>query len=274
MYDESDEPRLDEPIPEADRVWLLDQELGPEIRRVFRRVMDDRTGAASMSAVTQVFYDTAFGPFADDRDFLGFFYNEILHQDTCHPHTADDVEVVAWLAVDDRVPAPQRMDLVELLFAIATVGERQAADCWPDKHPDADPVSEDTARVAVEAAAGPVFARWDAECTAVRLAIAQLAAVFPTVLDPDGLQRVRELADRLRGTAAADLLDFVVVMIEGDDAAVLAAVERHTGWDANNDFRGSVRDLPARVRALHLLDQMAFYERRRLRALLPPETWQ
>jgi hypothetical protein len=266
-----EEPPAEEPILEADRMWLLDQEFGPEIRRTFRRVVDERVGAGRVPLHAQVLYDPVFGPFQDDRAFLGFFYNEILHQDTCDPHTADGVQVVAWLAADDRVPAPHRMGLVDFLFAIATVGERHAADCWPDEHPNADPVSQARARAAVQAVTGDVLARWDEECTAVRLALAQLAAVFPAQVAPAVLAGVRGLAEQLRATTAGDLLGFAAELIAGDQAAVLAAVERHTGWDSDSDFRGSARDLPVNVRALHLLDQMGFHERRRLLELLPPE---
>ncbi|MGW0665292.1 hypothetical protein [Streptodolium elevatio] len=216
-------------------------------------------------------FDPVFGPYHNDTDFLGDFYNEILHQDTCSPYTAAGVEVLAWLAVDDRVPAPHRMGLVDLLFSIATVGERQAAECWPDGHPNADPVSEARAREAVETITGPVSARWDAECTAVRLALAQLAGAFPARVGPGLFRRLRDLADRMCGTAAGDLLDFVAVILEGDETVVHAAVEHHTRSGAENYFQGAARDLPVRVRALHLLDQMFFFERRRLIALLPPQ---
>lgn len=261
----------DEPVSPADRAWLLEQELGPEIRRVFRRVTNDRIGKGPIPASALVLYDPAFGPFHDNRDFLGFFANEILHQDTCGPHTADGVEVVAWLAVDDRVPAPNRMGLVEFLFAAGTVGERHTAISWPDRPPHANPAAEARARRAVEAVAGDVFARWDAECTAVRIALAQLAAAFPLHTGPAAGQRVRELADRLRNSTASDYLDFAAVMIHGDDAATAAAVEHYTGWDADRDFRGTLPDVPVRSRALHLLDQMAQHERILLLGLLRPE---
>ncbi|MFI0410866.1 hypothetical protein [Actinomadura sp. 3N508] len=252
-------------------MWLLVQGLGPEIRQTFRLVVDDRVEAGRVPIHAQVLYDTAFGSFRDDRDFLGFFYNEILHQDTCSRDTADGVEVVAWLAVDDRVPAPHRMNLVRLLFAIATVHERHAAECWPDERADADRVSEARARAAVEAVAGHALARWDGECTAVRLALAPLAAVFPAQAGTEMLTRVRGLADLMRGTTAGDLLEFAAEMVGGNEVAVLAAVEHHTGWDTDNAFRGSVNELPVTVCALHLLDQMGFHERRRLLGLLPSE---
>ncbi|WUH98008.1 hypothetical protein OHR68_31565 [Spirillospora sp. NBC_00431] len=271
MCEDVDEPPLDEPIPESDRVWLLNLGFGPEIRRTFRRVVDDRVEAGRVPIHAQVLYDAEFGPFWDERDFLGFFYNEILHQDTCDPHTADGVEVVAWLAVDDRVPAPHRMSLVRFLSSIATVHERHAAECWPDEHPNANLVSEARARAAVEAVTEHVLARWDEECTAVRLALAQLAAVFSGQVGTAVLARVRGLADLMRGTAAGELLEFAAEVIDGDGAAVLVAIEHHTSWDTDNDFRGSARELPVNVRALHLLDQMGFRERRRMLELLPPE---
>ncbi|MGA4539290.1 hypothetical protein ACPA54_04785 [Uniformispora flossi] len=261
----------DEPVSPADRAWLLEQELGPEIRRVFRRVADDRIGTGPIPASALVLYDPAFGPFHDNRDFLGFFTNEILHQDTCSPSTADGVEIVAWPAVDDRVPARNRMGLVEFLFATGTVGERHTATSWPDRPPHTNPAAEARAHRAVEAVVEDVFARWDDECTAVRIALAQLAAAFPREAGPEAGHRVRALADRLRNSTASDYLDFAAVMIHGDNAAMAAAVEHYTGWEADYDFRGTLPDVPVRSRALHLLDQMAEHEHIVLTALLRPE---
>lgn len=179
--------------------------------------------------------------------------------------------MVSWLAVDDRVPAPRRMGWVMFLFALGTAGERHTAGSWPDQPPHANPPAEARTRRAVEAVVADVFARWDTECTAVRIALAQLAAAFPRQAGPTAGQRVHALADRLRNSTASDHLDFAAVMIHGDDATMAAAVEHYTGWEADDDFHGTLPDVPVRSRALHLLDQMAQRERILLTDLLRPQ---
>ncbi|MFD8699973.1 hypothetical protein [Kitasatospora purpeofusca] len=75
--------------------------------------------------------DTEADPFWDERTFLGDFYNEILHQDTCRPGTTDGLLLLAHLAADDRVPARHRFEAVHLLFRAATAAERRLAETWP-----------------------------------------------------------------------------------------------------------------------------------------------
>lgn len=60
----------------------------------------------------------------DEWSSLGDFYNEILHQDTCQPATADGLTLLAALALDDRVPVRHRFEIRKILFAAATVAER------------------------------------------------------------------------------------------------------------------------------------------------------
>ncbi|MFI5534106.1 hypothetical protein ACIA8O_36775 [Kitasatospora sp. NPDC051853] len=77
---------------------------GPPIRQLFRDVIADRLPGRRPPQAAMLF-DAEIDPSWDDRSFLGDFYNEILHQDTCQLATADGAVLLAALAVDDRVPA-------------------------------------------------------------------------------------------------------------------------------------------------------------------------
>jgi hypothetical protein len=193
-------------------------------------------------------------PCWDDRSFVGDFYSEILHQDTCQPATADGLALVAALAVDDRIPARHRFHAVELLFRSATVAERHRAETWPATPQHADPDSEARARSAVQAHVPALLARWSAECPAVRLALAGLAVVFPADRTLSALTpRLRTfLHQHPQGTDIGDYVRFVLVLAAQDDNQVLAATEKLT----DTHWQGTARGVPTRARALHLLGQM------------------
>ncbi|MGW7312288.1 hypothetical protein [Streptomyces sp. NPDC054865] len=150
----------------------------PPIRRVFRDVIADRLTGAQPPQAAMLFQSSVDPFWTDDRFFLGDFYNEILHQDTCQPGTAAGVPLLAALAVDDRVPPQQRFEAIGLLFSAATVTDRHLANCWPDSPRHADPESENRAREAVRSCTPHLLGRWAAECPAVRLALAGLAVVL------------------------------------------------------------------------------------------------
>ncbi|MFJ6438699.1 hypothetical protein [Streptomyces sp. NPDC091416] len=78
---------------------------GPPIRQLFRDVIADRV-PDRMPLQAAMLFGSEIDPAWDDRSFLAEFYNEILHQDTCQPHTADGLALLAALAVDDRTPPP------------------------------------------------------------------------------------------------------------------------------------------------------------------------
>lgn len=226
---------------------------GPPIRQLFRDVIADRMQGPRPPQATMLFEGEA-GPCWDDRTFLGDFYNEILHQDTCQSATADGLALVTALAVDDRIPARHRFQAVDLLFRAATVAERHLAETWPATPQHADADSEARARSAVQAHVPALLARWSAECPAVRLALAGLAVVFPTD------RTLPALTPRLRafrhqhpqGTDVGDYVRFVLVLAAQDDDRILAATEKLT--DAY--WTGTARGVPTRPRALHLLGQM------------------
>ncbi|MEU7024347.1 hypothetical protein ABZ990_27380 [Streptomyces sp. NPDC046203] len=230
---------------------------GPPIRLLFREVVADRlTGAMPPQAAMLFAAET--DPSWDDRSFLGDFYGEILHQDTCRPDTADGLALLAALAAGDRIPARHRFQAVALLFKAATVAERHLAESGPGapQHtdPDSDPDSEARARGAVRARVPGLLARWPAECPAVRLALAGLAVVFPTDRTLPALTpRLRAFAHRYpRGTDIGDYVRFVLVLAARDDVRTLAVTEELTGAH----WPGTPRGVPTRARALHLLDQM------------------
>ncbi|MFE7528075.1 hypothetical protein ACFU7Y_20505 [Kitasatospora sp. NPDC057542] len=191
---------------------------------------------------------------SSDRDFLGEFYNEIHHQDTCDESTAGGVPLLVALAVDDRVPAHERMNLVKALFDIATEAERHSAEYWPGTHPQANTAAASRARAAVEKHLVDVLARWDAECLGVRLALAALGAVFHESPATAILQRrVEALAEARREEAfIVGYLRFVALIARGTDGQVLAKVESLT----ESCWRASHREVPVSARSLHLLDQM------------------
>ncbi|MEV8099431.1 hypothetical protein [Kitasatospora sp. NPDC085879] len=226
---------------------------GPPIRQLFRDVIADRLPGRRPPQAAMLF-DAKIDPSWDDRSFLGDFYNEILHQDTCQPATADGVVLLAALAVDDRVPARQRFQAVHLLVRVATVGERHLAETWPNTSQHADPDSEARARSAVQARTPDLLTRWSAECSAVRLALAGLAVVFPTDRTLPALKpRLQIFTNQHpQGTDVGDYVRFVLVMASQDDDRILTVTEKLT--DAC--WAGTARGVPTRARALHLLGQM------------------
>ncbi|MEV5989535.1 hypothetical protein AB0L85_32080 [Streptomyces sp. NPDC052051] len=226
---------------------------GPPIRRLFRDVIADRMpGCGPPQAV--MLFGSEIDPCWDDRSFLVDFYNEILHQDTCQPATADGLALIAALALDERIPAPQRFQAVGLLFSAATVAERHLAETWPATPQHADPGSDARARSAVQAHVPHLLARWSAECPAVRLALAGLAVVFPTDRTLPALTpRLRTfMHQHSQGTDIGDYVRFVLVLAARGDDRILAATEKLT--DAY--WTGTARGVPTRARALHLLGQM------------------
>lgn len=226
----------------------------PPIRRVFRDVIADRLTDPRPPQAAMLFQSSVDPFWTDDSLFLGDFYNEILHQDTCRRGTAHGVPLLAALAVDDRVPPQQRFEAIDLLFSTATVADRHLADCWPDSPRHADSESEDRAREAVRSCTPDLLARWAAECPAVRLALAGLAVVFPTA------RTLPALAPRLRafveqhpqGTDIGDYVRFILVLAAENADQTLATVESLT--DAY--WKGTSRGAPTQARALHLLGQM------------------
>jgi hypothetical protein len=243
-------------IPGDGHTWSADDVFGPEIRQIFRDVTADRFRGRMMPPHARMLFEPEYGPITTDREFLSDFYNDILHQDTCDQHTAEGVPLVAALAVDDRVPPRDRMQLVRLLFRIATVSERHTADCWPGTHPNADAAGEARARAAVEEHAPTLLARWDTECLAVRLALAAVATVFPAPRTAAALiPRLRRLAERNpTDTPTGDYVRFAVVLATSDEPQILAAVESFT--DYTSYWQSTARPVPTRARAFHLLDQM------------------
>ncbi|KOV30999.1 hypothetical protein ADK60_15875 [Streptomyces sp. XY431] len=232
---------------------------GPSVRRFFREVVADGLSATACRRTVgrpraAMLFGVEVDPCWDGRGFLGDFCNEVLHRDTCRPGAADGLVLLAHLAVGDRVPARQRFEAVHLLFKAATVAERCLAEAWPVTPKDADPDSEALARSSVRTLTPGLLTRWPAECPAVRLALAGLAVVFPTGRTLAALTpRLQGFADRYpRGTGIGDHVRFVLVTAAQDDGRILAATERFT--DAC--WTGTVRGVPARARALHLLGRV------------------
>ncbi|MGA5194176.1 hypothetical protein [Streptomyces exfoliatus] len=226
---------------------------GPPIRQLFRDVIAKRLPGRRPPQAAMLF-GAETDPCWDDRTFLGDFYNEILHQDTCQTATADGLVLLAALAVDDRIPAPHRFQAVELLFRAATVAERHLAESRPPAPHHADPYSEARVRNAVRAHTPALLARWAAECPAVRLALAGLAVVFPTDRTLPALTpRLRTFTHQHpQGTGIGDYVRFVLVLAARDPDRILTVTEELT--DAY--WTGTARGVPTRARALHLLGQM------------------
>ncbi|WP_435190526.1 hypothetical protein [Streptomyces sp. bgisy126] len=226
---------------------------GPPIRQLFRDVIADRL-PDRMPLQAAMLFGSETNPAWDDRSFLAEFYNEILHQDTCQPYTADGLALLAALAVDDRIPARHRFQAVDLLFSAATVAERHLAETWPATPRHADPDSEARACNAVLLHTPDLLARWPAECPAVQLALAGLAVVFPTARTLPALTgRLHTFMNQHpQDTDIGDYVRFVLVLATQDDSQTLAATEKLT--DAY--WTGTTRGVPTRARALHLLGQM------------------
>ncbi|MFB7476870.1 hypothetical protein [Kitasatospora sp. NPDC056184] len=226
---------------------------GPPARQLFRDVIADRLPGRRLPPAAMLF-DAEADPSWDDRSFLGDFYNEILHQDTCQPATADGLILLAVLADDDRIPARHRFQAVDLLFRAATIAERHLAETWPTTPQQADPDSEARARSTVQDHTPDLLNRWSAECPAVRLALAGLAVVFPTDRTLPALTpRLQTFTHQHpQGTDIGDYVRFVLVLATQDDDRILTATEKLT--DAY--WTGTARGVPTRARALHLLSQM------------------
>ncbi|WP_405658598.1 hypothetical protein OG379_02060 [Streptomyces sp. NBC_01166] len=226
---------------------------GPPIRKLFRDVIADRLPGPRPPQAAMLL-SAEIDPCWDDRIFLADFCNDIVHQDTCHPATADGLVLLAALALDDRIPAQYRFQAVNLLFRAATVAERRLAETWPATAPHADPESEARARSTVQDRTPDLLTRWSAECPAVRLALAGLAVVFPTD------RTLPALTPRLQvfthqhpqGTDIGDYVRFVLVLAAQDEDQIFTVTEKLTGayWT------GTARGVPTRARALHLLGQM------------------
>ncbi|MGQ4434315.1 hypothetical protein [Streptomyces sp. SAS_260] len=226
---------------------------GPPIRQLFRDVIVDRL-PDRMPLQAAMLFSSEIDPGWSDRAFLAEFYNEILHQDTCQPCTADGLVVLAALAVDDRIPARHRFQAVDLLLRAATVTERHLAETWPNTPQHADPDSEARARNMVQWHTPDLLARWPAECPAVRLALAGLAVVFPTDRTLPALTaRLHTFMDQhAEGTDIGDYVRFILVLAARDDSQTRAVTEKLT--DAY--WTGTAREVPTQARALHLLAQM------------------
>ncbi|MCP2310998.1 hypothetical protein [Kitasatospora paracochleata] len=234
----------------------------PEIRRTFRTVAIDRFGGRSMPVQAALLFGPEFGPWRSESEFLGEFYNEIHHQDTCDTYTAEGVRLLTALAVDDRVPPRDRFDLVRMLLSIATEADRHTAEYWPGRHPQADAAAASRARSAVEVRLAGILARWDTECLGVRLGLAALAAAFPAApAAVNLLPKVEAFAEAHRqDSRIAGYLRFVLILAGAKDNQVFAEVESLTG----SYWRATHRDAPVPARAVHLLDQMLV----RMRSLL------
>ncbi|MFC9473095.1 hypothetical protein ACFTS5_13015 [Nocardia sp. NPDC056952] len=226
----------------------------PRIRQVFRDVIAERLTDPRPPQAAMLFQSSVDPYWTDDRFFLGDFYDGFLHQDTCQPHTAEGVPVLAALAVDDRVPPQQRFRAISLLFSIATVADRRLGDCWPDTPRYADPGNEDRAREAVRSCTPDLLARWAPECPAVRLALAGLAVVFPTVSTLPALTpRLQGFVEQHPlGTDIGDYVRFILVFAAGNDDQTLATVESFTTAYWKSTSPGA----PTPARTLHLLGQM------------------
>jgi hypothetical protein len=227
----------------------------PPIRRIFRDVVADRLPEDTMPPQAALLFTEHHDPhWTSDRFFLGDFYNVILHQDTCRASTAAGIPMLAALAIDDRVPARQRFDLVDLLFSAATAAERHQAASWPQTPRHADPDAESRSRAAVQAHVPELLARWSHECAAVRLALAALAVAFPTERTLPALtSRLRGFAGSFTdGTDIGDYIRFTLVLASQDPDRILHAVETLT--DAY--WKGTTRTAPLQGRAFHLLAQM------------------
>ncbi|MFF2353544.1 hypothetical protein ACFVVL_27635 [Kitasatospora sp. NPDC058115] len=238
---------------EAEQVRCGAGAAGPPIRQVFRDVIVDRLPGRRPPQAA-VLFDSGVDFRWDERSFLGDFYNEILHQDTCRPTTADGLVLLSALAVDDRVPARQRFQAVSLLFRAATVAERHLAEAWPATRRHSDPDSEARARGAVQAHTPDLLIRWSAECPAVRLALAGLAVVFPTERTlPALIPRLQAFVHQHpQGSDIGDYVRFALVLAARDEDRILAMTETLT----DTYWTGTARGAPTRARALHLLGQM------------------
>jgi len=264
--EDTQELRANEPprpySPRLPRAWAYGDLDGLPLWLVFRNVIADRFQTVPSAPQAALLFTDRGNLGRDDRAFMRDFYNDILHQDTCGPHTAEGVPLLVAIAVDDRVPPQRRFDVIELLFDIATVSDRHEAQSWPDTPPHTDSRSETDARVAVQTHIPELLARWGSECRAVQMALAALAVTFPTARTSPALTaRLQRFLDQHpAGTNLGDYLRFILVLASGDERETLDAVESFT--DAY--WKGTPRAAPPRSRALHLLEQMLVKVKREL----------
>ncbi|MFI6286107.1 hypothetical protein ACIBCM_15330 [Streptomyces sp. NPDC051018] len=236
----------------ADR--FRDECFEPGLRRIFRSVVDDRIPTDERPPHSALLFGPEFGPFASDREFASDFYNDIHHQGISNAYTAQAVPMVAALASDERVPADERASLTTLLFHIAAETDRLTADCWPRQHPQTDPAAAARARAAVRRTLPELAARWDTASLDVRLALAALCASFPK--EPASLpllERTGALAEDLHDSRPlSGFLRFALLTGTAPEEALHTWVDELT----SSYWRTTPRELPARQRAVHLLDQM------------------
>jgi len=248
------------------------EEILPEDARVYRQVIVDRFPHGLVPGHVRIFFDPAFleSDHPYHLNFWGDFYNDILHQGSCMPGTADAVPLlVAWI-VDDRIPAPERLDLVDFLVDIATVTQRDAARGTSPQHLR----DEARARLAVHEHGPRVLARWDAECVAVRIGLAALAAVLPRLAaDTKIVPRIRELAAEYQeGTATARFLDFAALLATGPGDVVLEAIEDLTAPTTDTPWHRPNPDASVFDQGVDLLTRMFEAQRLSLHHHRPTDT--
>jgi hypothetical protein len=153
---------------------------------------------------------------------------------TLHPATAPALTVLGRLAAAGSLEAARRRDVyVLLLLAAGQLREdviadtdRAQAECRPTRPQRWAP----QVREAVQAIAPELLARWDAEPSACRLALAALAAEFPEH-GAAVAGKIAQAADEYRGTQIGEHLMLARHLINGQATMALATAMAIACWN-------------------------------------------
>ncbi|HTJ67426.1 MAG TPA: hypothetical protein VL551_07855 [Actinospica sp.] len=195
------------------------------------------------------------------QEYVSELFNAVMHQDSCYPHTAEAVPLVAALATEERFSVSVRAQFYGMLWAggsnadrlIAYFADKFVADGVGFEVPDGPRLTRD----AVQAVVGELFGRWGREPGAIRKMLAGLAATFPAEAEAAGIiLGLTEFAERWAGTYRGAALRLALAAARADDADTLEQLAEIQAWHWQGPLAGGSPLAPARARALYLLDEI------------------
>jgi hypothetical protein len=183
----------------------------------------------------------------------------LVHQGTLYPATAPALTILGRLAAAGSLEAAKRRDIYILLFeAAGQLREDLIADTDRAHASGRPPRPQRWAahvRQAVQSITPELLARWDAEPSACRLALAVLAAEFPehgTAV----AGKIAQAADEYRGTQAGEHLTLTRHLIQDQATMALATAMAIACWskDLRTDWIDDDSIAPG-LRAIQILSE-------------------
>jgi hypothetical protein len=240
----------------------------PSVLECVRQVArEQKTRPGGLPAGTARWLTAEADEFADDREVIFELADSVMHQGTCYPHTADEIPLLAWLAVHEDIRPAHRAVFTKFLFEAATIGERLAAS-GADRRVALGLSLEETAdelaaRHAVEAVAPYLLDRWHSQSEAVQFGLAALAAA--TRHGGVG-PRIRRLAERWTEGPRTDALRLAAALAEADPVELSTVLRSIVESGSVPPGRVPSPLAPARGAAFNLLRSMVERELSALQA--------